>query len=230
MMKKLLMTLSLLLTLGLLTAGVAAQDDAPDSEAFDDSDYSSIEGLLSSYDRTYTVDFEATLASPEADFEDMDMAAMMRLIGIEGLTFDSEDNAQAYLQQTLDEFDSEAPDDEELLDEVEITELDGFDVDGMRMIMEFPEPEMAVLVVIFVDGNHVFQVAVIDAEMGAAESKLDEVIQFVLDAEVESDEVAFNMDGSSTGGVFDRMPSVGHEIVGDLSSVSDTELFADGGE
>lgn len=229
-MKKLMMTFSLLLTLGLSTTGVAAQNGTPEPET-NDIEYSEVEGLQSSYERTFFVDFDAVaLASPETDFEDLDMAEMMRLIGIEGLTFDSEDNASAYLQRAWGEFDSEAADNEEMMEGVEITELEGFGVDGMRMTMQWPDLEVTTVVVILMDGNHVFQVMVVDTNPEAAESKIDEIIQFVLDADIENDEITFNMDGASTGGVFDRMPSSGDEIVGDLMDVWDTELFTEGAE
>lgn len=224
-MKKLLLTLSLLLSMGLSVSAVAAQTPGVEAPDFDDTEIGAdIEGLQSIYDRTFSVDFEAMMASPDADLENLDMSAMMSMISIQGMTFDSDDNAQDYLDMMRDEVNAEMVESEDTYD-FEITDLEGFDVDGLTITMDMADLEIGATVHFFVDGNHVFQVMVMDSDLEATGSLASEVTQFILDADVENDEVIFNMDGTSTGGVFDRMPTADDEIVGDLTGVMDSEIL-----
>lgn len=229
-MKKLLITLSLLLTIGFATSGVAAQTDgvqAPDLEGMEAA--YDVEGLQSVYDRTFSVDFEAMMASPDADLESLDMSVLMNSISIQGMTFDSEDNAKNYIDDMKSEMEKAVEEgDAETFEGMEISELEGFDVDGIRVDMDMPDLEIAVSMIMFSDGNHVFQVMVMNADMETAQSHADEVAQFVIDAEIENEEITFSEDGTSTGGVFDRMPTSDDEIVGDLTSTMDTELHVAG--
>lgn len=226
--KKLLLTLSLLLTLGLSASGVAAQVEAPNLDDVDPT--ADVEGIQSIYDRTFSVDFEALMASPEADFDNLDISAMMSVISIQGMTFDSEDNANAYLDQMRDELDASMEEDPSTFDGIEISDLDGFDVDGLQLIMDMADLEITASVVIFVDGNQVFQIMVMNSDLETAKASADAVTQFVIDAETETEEVTFNADGTSTGGVFDRMPTGDDEVVGDLTGVLDSEIFVEGAE
>lgn len=228
-MKRIFVTLSLLLTLGLSASGVAAQTDgvqAPDLEGLEES--FDVEGLQSVYSRTFSVDFEEMMAAAE-DGGEMDMAAMMNTISVQGITFDSEDNAKAYIddqksqmEQAMEEDDSGA------FEGMELSDLDGFDVDGARVDMVMSEMEIHASMIMFSDGNQVYQITVINADQDTAKATADEVTQFVLDAEIENEEVTFSDDGTSTGGVFDRMPTGDDEIVGDLSTVLDMELHVAG--
>lgn len=226
-MKKLLMTLSLLLTLGLSASAVAAQTDGvevPDLEEAAATAYD-VEGLQSVYDRTFTVDFETMMASPDEDPAGIDMSAMMNVISIQGITFDSDDNASAYIDQMKDELETSVADDPDAFSDTEISDLDGFDVEGIRVHMDMADLGIAASVIIFVDGNQVYQVMVMDSDIDVAQSKADDVTRFVLDAEVGNEEVSFDEDGTSTGGVFDRMPTGDDDIVGDLTSVLDSEII-----
>lgn len=231
-MKKFLMTLSLLLTLGLSTAGVAAQTDgvqAPDLEGFEDA--FDVEGLESVYDRTFSVDFEAMMASPDSDAGEMDFSAMMNIISIQGITFDSEDNAEAYINDMLDQMDEAMEEqDAAAFEDMEVQDLEGFDVDGVRVDMSMPDLDIAASMIIFNDDNHVFQVMVMNADADVAKASADEVAQYVIDAEVQTEEVTFSDDGTSTGGVFDRMPTSEDELVGDLTTVLDSEIHVAGAE
>lgn len=221
-MKKILLTITMLLTLALSAQGVAAQVEAPEIESVD---YSEIDGLQSVYSRAYTVDFMAMMSSPEANLEEMDMAAMMRNISIQGYTFESEDQAKAFLDTTKEEAEGGLTEAEDL-GEVEMKDLEAVDKEGvtMTMVMDLEGESIAMTVHMFVDGNHLFMVISTDADLDASNSKADAVAQYVVDAEVQNEEVTFSEDGTSTGGVFDRMPEAGHELVADLT-VMDMELY-----
>lgn len=232
-MKKFLFTLSLLLTLGLSTAGVAAQTDgveAPELEGLGDA--FDVEGLQSVYDRTFSVDFETMMASPDSDTGELDMSAMMNIISIQGMTFDSEDSASAYIDDMNSELEAAMEDEEAvaMLENVEISDLEDFDVNGIRVETSMPEMDVSASMIVFSDGNHVFQIMAMNADAETAQSTADEVAQFVIDADVENEDVTFSNDGTSTGGVFDRMPTSGDEIVGDLTSATDTEIHVASGE
>lgn len=226
-MKKLLITLSLLLTLSFASSGVAAQSDgvqAPDLEGMEAS--YDIEGLQSIHDRTFSVDIEAMLASPDADFESLDMSVMMNMITIQGVAFDNDDNAKAYIEDMKAQMEQAVEEgDAATFEEMEISDLEGFDVDGLRVDMNMPDLEVAASMIVFNDGNHVFQIMVMNADVETAQTSAEDVTQFVLDAEVENEEVTFNDDGSSTGGVFDRMPTADDDVVGDLTGVMDSEIY-----
>lgn len=221
-MKKILLTITMLLTLALSAQGVAAQVEAPEIESVD---YSEIDGLQSVYSRAYTVDFMAMMSSPDANLEEMDMAAMMRNISIQGYTFESEDQAKAFLDTTKEEAEGGLTEAEDL-GEVEMKDLEAVDKEGvtMTMVMDLEGESIAMTVHMFVDGNHLFMVISTDADLDASNSKADAVAQYVVDAEVQNEEVTFSEDGTSTGGVFDRMPEAGHELVADLT-VMDMELY-----
>lgn len=226
-MKKLLITLSLLLTFGFAASGVAAQTEgveAPDLEAAMAEAYD-VEGLQSVYDRTYMIDIAALMSSPDADMESLDVSVMMNSISIQGMTFDNDDNAKAYIEDMESQMNTAMEEgDAETFEDMEISDLEGFDVDGLRINTNMPDLEVAASMVIFSDGNHVFQVMAMNADLETAQSSADAVTQYVIDADVVNDEITFSEDGTSTGGVFDRMPPAGDEIVGDLTSVMDTEL------
>lgn len=222
-MKKLLLTLSLLLSLGLSVSVVAAQVEAPD---IDDIDVGAdVEGLESIYDRTYSMDIEAMFASPDADFEDIDTSSFMRMISIQGMTFDSEDSANAYLDEMKSQLEQGLEEDPDSFSDVVIGDLEGMDAEGLTLSMDMADLEVGASVIFVVDGHQVFQIMVMDSDVASAETLATDITQFVLDAEVETEEVSFSEDGTSTGGVFDRMPSGDDEIVGDLTSVIDSELF-----
>lgn len=224
-MKKLFITLSLLLTLGFASSGAAAQTDGVEAPEVNLDAAYDVEGLQSVYDRTFSVDFEAMMASPDADPESLDMSAMMNVITIQGITFDNDDNAQAYIDDMKSQMEQAVEEgDAATFEDMEISDLDGFDVEGIRVDMNMPDLDVAASMIIFSDGNHVFQVMVMNADLATAQASTDEVTQFVIDADSETDEVTFSDDGTSTGGVFDRMPAADDEIVGDLTSVMDTEI------
>lgn len=164
-MKKLLLTLTMLLTLGFSLQGVAAQTpagvDAPVGEAMQ------AEGLVSAYDRTYSVDFEAMMASPSADITEMDTAAFMRVVSITGMTFDSEDNAKAYLDEMKSQID-EAQEAGEMPEGTEVNDLEGIDKDGFSATLVMEDLGVYSTILVFVDGDQVFMIVALDTDTESA--------------------------------------------------------------
>lgn len=220
-MKKLILTLTMLLTLGFSLQGVAAQ--TPEDAGAPMGEAMQAEGLVSAYDRTYMVDFEAMMASPSADLADMDSAAMMRVVSITGMTFDSDDHAEAYLKDMKSQID-DAQEAGEMPEGTEVKDLEDFDKDGFIATMSMEDLGVNSAILVFVDGDQVFMVVGIDADIESATTLVTDVAKYVADAEVKDDKVTLNEDGTSTGGVFDRMPEAGSDLVGDLTSVTDSVL------
>lgn len=218
-MKKFLLTITMLLTLGLSAQGVAAQVDAPEIEA---TDFSEVEGLQSAYSRTYSVDFAAMMSSPDAE---MDTSAMMRSISIQAYTFEDEDKAKDYVNDMKDQADDSLSEMEDV-GEIEIKDMEAVDKDGLTMtlVMDMEDMSIAMTTHVFADGNTVFMVSSTDSDLETSGPGADAVAQYIVDNEAESDEVTFAEDGTSTGGVFDRMPKVGDEIVADLVAM-DMEVY-----
>lgn len=223
-MKKLMLTLAVLFTLAFSIQGVAAQTD-DSTPAAPMGELMQAEGLVSAYDRTYMVDFEALMASPSADMASMDTAAMMRVVSITGMTFDSDDNAKAYVDDVKSQLE-DAEQAGELPEGTEVRELEDGDIDkdGIIATMSMEDLGVNTAIMVFVDGDQVFMIVAIDADVASAEAMVTGLATHIVGTEIQNDEVTFSDDGTSTGGVFDRMPEAGHELVSDLPSVSDTEL------
>lgn len=219
-MKRLILTISMLLVMGMSANGLAAQE-------LDDA-----EGLESAYGRNYSngSDYSVSAPSSSSSASSSTTPAAMEsepaYTGIEviGLTFDSDENAENFLEvmraDIQDSVDSgEGPEDTEFKD---IDELD-VDKDGF-VVIGTVENTGVNATALFVDGNQVFLVDVVDPDKETATTLITDVSKFVADADVESDEVSLNEDGSSTGGVFDRMPTADDDLVGDLIP-ADYKLF-----
>lgn len=224
-MKKRLLSLTLLLSLGLSFSGVAAQVGTQEAEVGMPAD---IEGLISAYDRTYTVDFEKMVASPSAE---MDTSAMMRMVSVQGMTFDTGDNAEKYLDEMTAQIEEAMNDESVELGDVEISDdLGDLDKDGLLITTSMEDYDSAIAVLVFVDGDQLFQVTAMDSDLDTATTAVNDVAKSIVDAETETDDVTFNEDGTSTGGVYDRMPVAGDDTVADLPMVTDMALLEEGGE
>lgn len=224
-MKKFLLTISLLLTLGFSFQGVAAQVDAPEVTGASIED---IEGLESAYGRSYSIDIEALMEDPDFDIAAMDPADMAGNLGIQGYTFDSEDSAKNFLEETKKQMDESIESDEMAeMEDMEFTvgDLEDFDKDGYYVEMKMTgEIEINSAMIIFVDGDTIFQVSAIAGTMDESKAQAYDAANFIADAEVQSEEVTFNADGTSTGGVFDRMPAADEELLGELVPSMDLDL------
>jgi hypothetical protein len=232
-MKKFILTITMLLTLGFSFQGVAAQTPdatpaAPMGEAMQ------AEGLVSAYDRTYTVDFEAMMSSPSADMAspaaataspaaEMNTAPVMRVVSITGITFNSEDNARSYLEDMKSQI-YEAQEAGEMPEGTEVKDLEDFDKDGFIATLSMEDIGVYSSIMAFVDGDQVFMIVSLDADVETATTVVNDVATYIVDTKVENDEVTFNADGTSTGGVFDRMPQAGSDLMGNLSIVTDAVL------
>ena len=197
-MKRFMTMFLIMLLIGIPSAGTAAQVDGP-----------TLEGLVSVYARSYSYDQEA-----------------MSGIDILAITFETNDHAVAYVDEGYSELLALIDENPDVFGHLQVDELEGFDTVGIRATNADEDTDTKVSTILIVNDNHVFQISVIDVELGAAEAKADEILEFILDAEIQSDEVSFNQNGTSTGGVFDRMPTAEDDVIGDFTTVTDREAKA----
>lgn len=219
-MKRLFLLLSLLLTLGFSAQGVAAQMDSGEI-----TDASEIDGLDAAYSRNYSVDYEAMMASPDA--LGLDTASLMQGVTIFAYVFDNDDSAAAFFKDAKSEYENELSKSMEDMGEVTVSDLEGVDKDGLQVSIDMPDLGMAMDFAVFIDGNNIFIVMVMDADLESASETAVNVANYIADADVKDEEVSFNEDGTSTGGVFDRFPASGSDEVNGLNADSDTDLLAE---
>ena len=211
-MKKLVVLMTSLLLMSLTAHGTVAQD------------LESADGLQSAYGRIYSSGSSTSVAAAStAESSSTPMEAEMSFSGFEiiGMTFDSDENAAAFLEDMRADI-QESVDSSDDSQEAEIKDLD-IDKDGFFAVMNVENTGINA-VAMFVDGNQVFLIDVTDPDRETATARVNGLTEFVADAEAEGDEVSFNEDGTSTGGVFDRMPKANDDLVGDLQ-LEDYELF-----
>lgn len=221
MVKKFTLMLALLLTLGLSVQGVAAQIGSDPSEL----DPKDVPGLLAGYSRTYAPDMEALMASPSAD--PLDLSAYMRNVSIMTYVFESDDTASEFFEMMKDQMNDELSAPSPELGQAELSEATDIDKDNMQVTVDMGDLGVGLTILMFIDGDTVFVVMAMDGTVDDATAMAVDIANYVIDADVKDDEVIFNEDGTSTGGVFDRMPAGGDDIVGGLQIDSDSDLFAE---
>lgn len=221
MVKKFLVVMAMLLTLGLSAQGVAAQlDDSADTLSPED-----ISGLNGGYSRTYAPDMEALMASPSSD--GLDLSSVMRNITIQAYTFDSDDEAKDFYDLMMEQMESELAGELTDMGETEISDASEIDKDGVKITIDEGDLGVGTTMLIFVDGDTVFSVMVMDADVESATALSVDIANYIIDAEVEDENITFNEDGTSTGGVFDRMPASGDDAVGGLKADMDIDIIAE---
>lgn len=201
--------LASMLMLGLSATSIAAQNDANLSPT-------DVEGFVSGYGRAYA---PSTAASPEAGMSENPISVI-----VSGITFDSEENATAY----MDNLQTIATDLEEQSVTVEFTELESghgdqaYDVSG-----EIESGDVTG----FVQGSYVrtgslvyYVTATSLSEDGLADT-VTSFTTFLAEHEPSEDDVVFTADGTSTGGVFAMFPTLDDaDAVGGMEPVSDIDL------
>lgn len=214
------LVLALLMTLGLSVQSVAAQFDS-DATELDPKD---VPGLIAGYSRTYAPDIEALMATPSADL--LDLSAYMRNVSIMTYVFESNDTASDFFDMMKDQMTDELSAPSPELGQAEMSEVTEIDKDAMQVTVDMGDLGVGLTILMFIDGDTVFAIMAMDATVDDATAMAIDIANYLIDTEVQDDEVTFNEDGTSTGGVFDRMPASGDEIVGGLQVESDSDLFA----
>jgi hypothetical protein len=199
---KLLLSLFMLMGLTLSAAPVAAQEGTP--SALDDPGL--LEGIELAIARDWSIDFEAMMATPEAE---MDQDGLM-LVSALAMRFDSDENAAAayeiYRTQGIASLtsDMDVEGEEAVVTEQELDLGDeSYQVD---MIATTEESEGAVTVSFAREGNHVYLVSAISLDLESSALASDILDYMVNEAEPADGEGNFNEDGGSEGGLWDVFP------------------------
>jgi hypothetical protein len=215
MLRKMTALLSLLLALGLTMSASGQEASSMEEE---------LPGLESAYSRLFMPDFDAMFAAletPGADVEFDEDGVIMVMTMV--FTFDSEDNA-ANAMDTLHEGFFETGEEAET-EETEVEDLGDQALMFSAVVEESGEP-LTTISLFVQEGEHLYMVTVGGGELEAGKQQTQDIGQFMVDAEITTDEVTFNEDGTSTGGVFDLMPTADDtELVGGLAPSSDMDMM-----
>lgn len=222
MFRKLILLVPLVIAMGFSQNATAAVQDIPPSIADE------FEGIESGYLRHYMTEsyYEAVtdvIGTPRAtaDVEVEDI----QILTITGVTFDSADNAE----QAFDTFHEDFASDLEMSGSPDAEELTMDDLGDLAILHKgtiVGEDEALATAGLFVqDGEQVYMIQMIGGELDAGEQQVQDIAQFMLDGEIQTDEVTLNEGGTSTGGVFDLMPTVDDtDLIGDLVPAEDAVL------
>lgn len=216
---KSLMSAFLIVLLAMATAGpLAARQAEPPSP---DEVAASLDGLQTMYGRMVTYDFSA----PAPD----DQEASWLVIGTYVLAFDSEENAVAAM----------AP----LSEQGPITafamQMDGAPVEEVELDIEAEHTALQVqsedgddigtlLQVVVQDGEHLYLAFGMNLDSDPA-PKITALLTTMLEGEAGDEPEQHNADGTSTGGLWDLLPTV-DDLQADateLTAVEDTVVFPD---
>ncbi len=80
-------------------------------------------------------------------------------------------------------------------------------------------------IIIAQSGEYVVSVLVAAEDADLALALAEDLVQATLDAEATTNTAEFDMLGNSTGGIWDKLPVTGDEVLRDLTAYWDTQLF-----
>jgi hypothetical protein len=184
--------------LGMAAAPISAQADAtPVATEFED-----IAGLQRAYSRTFTADMMAMFDIATPDATPSGWFALTTMV----LEFDSEDNARAGNEKLLEEVESsDMTGNGATMEDVEL-DVD-MDYTAKQATQEEGGMTTYVLVATAQDGNYVY--AVIGITFGEDPAGVTSAaLTAMQDADAGDGEGTFNADGTSEGGLWDKLPTL----------------------
>lgn len=186
-----------LLLLGMATAPIAAQEADP----AEGTDFQDLEGIQKAYVRSFSIDFMAMMESATPDAEPSGWFLLTTM----ALEFDSEDNAKASKDLLLDEL--ESTDMGNVGATLEDAELDvDFDYTAKQAVTDEEGMPSIIIMATAQDGNYLYVVVGVTFgdDPAAATSS---VLTTMKETDASDDEEMFHEDGTSTGGLWAKMPS-----------------------
>ena len=229
-MRKLIRISTLLLIAMLSMAGTRihsamAQDDGTDSgSTFED--LTQLEGLENGVSRAYTIDFETIMAemTPEAA-DDFAFPEGILSLSVIVLEFDDADNAEAAYDLALEEIPASSDEDVTL----EETEIDGLPDDAVAYTAVAEDESLGTTVTTAVvdqqDEYLLISFAISIGEDDASNEQLVDISNYLADEDAgDADDAEFNADGTSEGGLWDKIPAADDELVEGLIA-SDSVVF-----
>ena len=174
------------------TLGQSATTSTPESLDLD--------GLERQYSRVFTADITKVLATPEAD------AGSAILLATHVFEFESEGQAAAGMDQLFEQLDTGLAAENIHLDKAEIN----FDLEHIaRCASNVSGIGVGICQVLGLDGNYLYA-AIIAVLRTDPVPLIEQVMTMMREGEVSGEET-FNADGTSTGGLWSKLPSV-HEV------------------
>ncbi len=203
---------------------VAAQDGS--DEALDFEEFEGIEQVVS---RTYSIDFAALMASPDAaaDPASLELTGIVTLIAFVA-AFDGDDNAESGWDRINAEFEGQAAEitgDESA--EFVISEVDdlGDEATSYTTMVVEEEETYSTAVIIVRDGEYVYIAIGITAGEEDGVAPTTTVAQALEDNDAGDGEAEQGEDGFYSGGVWDKLPEGGDEALAGLSPRADEVVY-----
>lgn len=208
-------------------AATLAQDSGEDALQIKD-----LPGVQTAVSRTYTLDFEALFA---ADGTPTPEATGTQLFALGGsiIQFGSDDDAKAAYATVLDEVQKQSDAGAGTPEAVAFDKIDlGGDLGDERTGLRMTGDETGgiaggdIVALVVRDGSLIYLITGI-ADTGDPSDAVVAFAKSVMDAKSGGDEVTFNEDGTSSGGLWDKFPKTDDPVVAGLPSAMDTDLMAD---
>jgi hypothetical protein len=229
-----LMMILLLAVVGSGASSALAQDNAgtpEEASVFDD--LTQLEGLERAVGRDWEVDYEAMMtgmSSPDADAdaEDFAMPTGTMYVSAAILQFDGDDNAEAAFDKARDEFENQS-----MMEGIELEEID---VDGMSdntVALGATQEDDALgktnTTVILTQEDEYIYLSIGVAVEDESEGTVVDIVNHMKDADAGDGDGEFHDDGTSEGGLWDKLPAADDEIVGEGLIASDTQIYPETG-
>lgn len=194
-----------------------------ESSAFDD--VANLEGLESAVSRSYTLDYEAMYAAATpGDTTEMEMPAGLQVLSLGIYKFDNDDNAKNAMDLAQEELQAEGA-----LGEVEVEEFDADDMNDDSIALSGVSEEEGIgpaqtSVLVTQEGQYIyFSVGLASGDGADSQTPVVDSVKYMKDTD-EGGDVAFNEDGTSTGGIWEKFIKADNEQVAGLIAF-DQQVF-----
>lgn len=211
--------------------GAMAQDEGTPERTFDD--LTQLEGLESAVERDWIVDYEdffSSMASPDAntDFEDIEYPEGIQYLTAIVMRFDGDDNSQAAFNTAQEEISAQPIEGAEL----EEIEVDGFGDNTLALgaTQEDEATGSTSTVVILTQEDEYLYMSIGVSTNEDINDRVSDIVKHMIDADAGDGEGEFNADGTSEGGLWDKLPAADDELVGEDLVVSDIQIFPEAEE
>lgn len=196
-------------------APVAAQGASDTADGFDIED---LDGIESAVSRIYMGDL-ATVMAPDAESSLFTVTAM-------AMTFGSEDDANAAFERVSEEINEDVAGEENV--ELKEERVDGFSDNTVAYSAQVEEDETTyqAFTLLTQDGSELYYTIAVsmEADDSAKDAAID-IASFMIDAEAGDGEGSFSVDGTSTGGLWDKLPTNGDDVLQGLTVSADEQLY-----
>lgn len=186
------------------------------------------EGVVRMYARSYSADMASVFASATPGAEPTGWVVLMGLV----LEFESEDAATAGIDEVIEELNAEIGDMEGVgMEEVELD----LDLDTIAHLLEVEEEGMTTVMLQGFAQDGVYVYATVGMMLGAGSDPVptsEYLLQEMAATDVGDAEETFNADGTSEGGLWDKLPTgeTIQEREPALTMVADEIIYPEGGE